>query len=194
MNKKLFVPLLLVALSLSACGTSTSTDDKTTTTAPVAATTPVVATLTDVPAGCPSKTSLTVKTSSTPETTFDATTGLLVVYKANPESAQLFFGDFAFTSDDLYSGLGDGKFKVSFGLSHKDKTPVNVGMFTQKATDNGKVSDLGLTTKESLFGFIGDSATVDLKVVSKTYACGTIAFDDGYASVKGDFVAQVNAK
>lgn len=190
MNKKLFVPLLLAAVSLSACGSS-ATDDKTVTAAPVVSTAPVLA---NVPAGCPSKTSLTVKTSSTPETTFDATTGLLVVYKANPETAQLAFGDFAFTSDNMYSGLGDGKFKVSFGLSNKDKKPVNVGLFTQKAADNSKVSDLGLSTKESLFGFIGDAATVDLKVVDHTYACGTISFDDGYASVKGDFIAQVNAK
>ena len=190
MNKKLFVPLLLAAVSLSACGNA-ATDDKTVTAAPVVSTAPVLA---NVPAGCPSKTSLTVKTSSTPSTTFDATTGLLVVYKANPETAQLAFGDFAFTSDNMYSGLEDGKFKVSFGLTNKDKTPINVGLFTQKATDNSKVSDLGLSTKESLFGFIGDKATVDLKVVSKTYACGTVNIDDGYASVKGDFIAQVNAK
>lgn len=194
MNKKLFVPLLLAAISLSACGTAAPTDDKAATTAPAAATTPVVATLTDVPAGCPSKTTLTVKTSSTSATPFDAKTGVLVVYKANPETAQLAFGDFAFTADDLYSGLGDGSYKVSFGLTNKDKKPVNVGLFTQKATDNGKVTGLGLSTKESLFGFIGDAATVDLKVVSKTYACGTISFDDGYASVKGDFIANVTAK
>lgn len=191
MNKKLFVPLLLAAVSLSACGGTTTTDTKTVTTAPAAATAPVLA---NVPAGCPSKTSLTVKTSSTPETTFDAKTGLLVVYKANPETAQLAFGDFNFTSDNMYSGLGDGKFKVSFGLTNKDKKPVNVGLFTQKATDNSKITDPGLSTKESLFGFIGDKATVDLKHVDHTYACGTITIDDGYASVKGDFIAQVNAK
>lgn len=186
------MPIVLIGLTLSACSSGGTTTADKAASAPAKTPAPVLA---NVPAGCPSKTTLTVKTTSLAATPFDAVSGLLVTRKANPDIAEFAFGDFTIASDNMYSGLGDGgSYKVSFDLSTKDKKPVGVGKYTQKPEDSGKVSRLGLATKDSLVGFIGTNASVDLKYLDATYGCGTINIDDGYASVKGDFIAQVYAK
>lgn len=185
--------MVLASLMLSACsGGGGTTANKATPAAPAKTPVPVLA---NVPAGCPSKTTLTVKTTTLAAAPFDAVSGLLVTRKANPDTAELVFGDFTIASDNMYSGLeGGGSYKVSFDLSTKNKKPVVVGKYSQKPEDSGKVSRLGLATKDSLVGFIGSNSSVDLKYLDATYGCGTINIDDGYASVKGDFIAQVYAK
>lgn len=188
-STRFLAPLLISSLLLAGCGNASPVADNG---SPAAGKGMVVA---NPPAGCPAKTTITLKTTKFPDTTFTAESSYLVTYSVNKSSVQFAAANYAMNTDDVFTGSTDaGNLFAAFRLEVKNKTPVVTGTYTRTADANLKVASPGIRSEGGLVGFVGDKGSVELKYADREYACGTVNIDDGYAKIQGEFIAKVLKK
>ena len=195
MNKflKFTAILAIVAVSFSACS-KTETPAETTTdsteTAAVETTGPIdAALLANLPAECPKANDISYKTNSTPEAKIDVKSAILTQAPMATEG-RLLIGNYEIDYKKAYDNVTGGNVFIGLDLQQKEGSPLTIGTFTRTADTQKKVVP-DLRTSESLIGFIGDKGQVDLIYKDDKVACGTVDIDDGYAAIKGGFVAEV---
>lgn len=190
MNKKLFVPLMLAAVSLSACSgqTAAPTADK------VAPVSTEVVTFADAPEGCPKSTKLTAKTSDLKEATFTSVSNWFNVWKTTPESAQLVFSTYTVPKDSVYVAhtYTDSDALVVVKITDSVTKVAGAGNYSGAVDAKMKVVEANVSSKNLAGGVFDKTGALAITHLDSKYACGTMKFDDGYSSLKGDFIAQVN--
>lgn len=190
MNKKLFVPLMLAAVSLSGCSGQT-VDPAATKAAPVST---EVVTFADAPAGCPKSTKLTAKTSDLKEATFTSVSNWFNVWKTTPESAQLVFSTYTVPKDSVYVDhtYTDSDALVVVKITDSATKVAGAGNYSGAADAKMKVVEANVSSKNLAGGVFDKTGALEISHLDGKYACGTMKFDDGSNSLKGDFIAQVN--
>ncbi len=186
MNKKLFAPLAIMALSLSACSSN----------APVGgngALSAAKVAYTDAPAGCVKSTVLTAKTSGLAEMTFTPKSNWFNVWSKTPESARLIFGTYDVPKDNIY---------VDYNKTEKDALVVvqfadtvtkvaGVGNYSSAADAKMKVNETNISSKGLAGGVFDKNGSLEISHLDAKYACGTMKFDDGKNKLTGEFIAEV---
>lgn len=195
MNRKIFVPLMLVAVSLSGCVSQTVAPA--TTSAPVEKVAPVsseVVTFADAPEGCPKSTKLTAKTSDLKEITFTSVSNWFNVWKTTPESAQLVFSSYNVPKDNVYADhtYTDSDALVVVKVTDTVTKVAGAGNYSGAADAKMKVVEANISSKNLSGGVFDKNGALEISHLDSKYACGTMKFDDGSNSLKGDFIAQVN--
>ena len=188
---RFLAPLLVSSLLLAGCGNTTPVASNTNS-APAAGAGMVVA---NPPAGCPAKSTITLKTTDFPDTTFTAESSYLATYASMKDSVEVAIANYAMAPDSFSTGATDaGHLYAAFRLETTDKSPVGIGTYTRKSGSKMKVASPDLRSASGLVGFIGDAGSVELKYADKQYACGTVNIDDGYAKIQGEFISKVIAR
>lgn len=191
MNKKLFVPLMLVAVSLSGCGSQTATS-------PVVkeqASKPAeIVTFADAPEGCPKASRITAKTSDFKETTFTSVSNWFTVWKNTPESAQLVFSTYTVPKDSIYGDhvYTDSDALVVVNFTDTVTKVAGVGNYSGASDAKMKVKDANISSKNLSGGVFDTNGALEISHLDSKYACGTMKFSDGSNVLKGEFIAQVN--
>lgn len=190
--KKLFTLSMLTALVLVGCNkaaaptTTPPADDKA-----AATTTPVAdnAAVADAPKGCPSTSTVAVKADDI-DMTVSATNSWYIENK--PEEGTFFFTNYTVDPQNAWGHDIVGKdAKAYFTVSTKDKAPVANGVWDQAVKDaNNKLTAISIVGTAANRGIIGGKNKLEITYFGSDYVCGTLAIDDGYGSVKGDFIAK----
>lgn len=190
MNKKLFVPLMLAAVSLSGCSGQTAAPVAT----KVAPVSTEVVTFTDAPEGCPKSSRITAKTSDFKEATFTSASNWFTVWKNTPESAQLVFSTYAVPKESAYSDhvYTDSDALVVVNFTDSITKVAGVGNYSGALDAKMKVKDANISSKNLSGGVFDKNGALEISHLDSKYACGTMKFDDGSNVLKGDFIAQVN--
>ncbi len=190
MNKKFFVPLILAAVSLSACSGQTATPAAT----KVAPVSTEVVTFADAPEGCPKSTKLTAKTSDLKETTFTSVSNWFNVWKTTPETAQLVFSNYDVPKDNIYADhtYTDSDALIVVKVTDSVTKVAGAGNYSGAADAKIKVVEVNVSSKNLAGAVFDKTGALAITHLDSKYACGTMKFDDGYSSLKGDFIAQVN--
>lgn len=192
MNRKNIIPLMLVAVSLTGCVSQPSTSpagaEK------VAPVSTEVVTFADAPEGCPKSTKLTAKTSDLKETTFTSVSNWFTVWKTTPESAQLVFSTYDVPKDNVYADhtYTDSDALVVVKVTDSVTKVAGVGNYSGATDAKMKVVEANVSSKNLAGGVFDKNGALEISHLDSKYACGTMKFDDGSNSLKGDFIAQVN--
>jgi hypothetical protein len=196
MNKFLkFTSILaIVAVSFSACSKTDAPADTTADSTETAVVTeeagPVdSALLANLPAECSKVNDISVKTTSFEEKKLDVKSAILT-HAPQATEGRLLIGNYTIDPKKSYDNITGENIFIGIDLQQKEGSPLTIGTFTRTA-DAQKQAVPDLRTSESLIGFIGDKGKVDLIYQDDKVACGTVDIDDGYASIKGSFVAEV---
>lgn len=180
MNKKIFVPLVLAALSLSGCST---------------AQTPTPATqVAQVPAGCPATSSVTAQTGDLKNTTFTPVSAWFNVYSGTPGDGQIVLSTYNIPKGNTYVShdytASDALVVVK--LSDTVTNKVGVGNYSKATDAKMKVGEVNVSSKNLSGGVFDENGSLEITYLTDTVACGTMKFDDGSNKLNGSFMAQVN--
>ena len=191
MNKKLFVPLMLAAISLTGCVGQPSPATPGDQPAPKAT---EAVTFADAPEGCPKSTKVTAKTSGLAETTFTSVSNWYTVWKNTPDAAQLVFSTYDVAKDNIYASheYSDKDALVVVRLKDTVTNKVGVGNYSKADDAKMKVIEANVSSKGLAGGVFDKNGSVEITYLDSKYACGTMKFDDGRGLLNGDFIAQVN--
>lgn len=189
MNKKLFVPFVLAAVSISGCGTSAPQNGGTP--APVASA--PAATYADAPEGCVKSTVLTAKTSDLKQITFTSPTNWLNLWPSTPEKGQLVFATFPVPKGDAYSthDYADADARVVVYFEDNVAKKVGVGNYSSATDAKMKVTSADVSSKNLSGGVFDKNGSLEVTHYDSKYVCGTMKFDDGSNMLKGDFIAEI---
>lgn len=143
----------------------------------------------DAPKGCPNKSTVAVKSDDI-DTTISAANSWYI--ENSPDWGTFFFTNYTLDPKSPWGHTYAGKdAKASFSVSTKDKTPVANGVWDQALADaNNKLTEIGIAGVSANRGIIGSKNKVEITYFGSDYVCGNVAIDDGYGSVKGDFIAK----
>lgn len=189
--KKFITLSMLTALVLVGCNkaaaptTTAPATDAAATTAPAA----VSDTVADAPTGCPSKSTVAVKSDDI-DMTVSAANSLYI--ENSPDWGTFFFTNYTVDPKSPWGREYVGKdAKASFSVSTKDKKAIFPGIFDQAQKDaNNKLTEIGISGVTANRGIIGSTGKVEITYFGSDYVCGNVAIDDGYGSIKGDFIAK----
>lgn len=187
MHKKLFAPLAIAALSLSACSSN----------APVGgngAPAPAKVTYADAPAGCVKSTVLTAKTSDLGEVTFNSKSNWFSVWSKTPESARLVFSTYDVPKDNTYITHEYAEKDALVVVSFSDTVTkvAGVGNYSGATDAKMKVSQVNVSSKSLAGGVFDKTGSLEITHLDAKYACGKMKFDDGRNKLSGDFIAEVS--
>ncbi len=182
---------MLAAVSLSACSGQSVTPTAVEKVAPVSA---EVLTFADAPEGCPKSTKLTAKTSDFKETTFTSVSNWFTVWNKTPDVAQLVFSTYDVPKDNIYVDhtYADTDTLVVVRLTDAVTNVVGAGNYSGAADAKMKVKEVNVSSKNLAGGVFDKNGALEISHLDSKYVCGTMKFDDGRNSLKGDFIAQVN--
>ncbi len=185
MHTKLFVPLAIAALSLSACASN----------APAGGTTPAATKVTyaDAPAGCPKSTVLTAKTSGLAETKFTSKSNWFNVWSKTPESARLIFSTYDVPKDNIYADhvYTETDALVVVKITDTFTKVAGVGNYSSAKDAKMKVNETNVSSKGLAGGVFDKNGSLEVTHLDAKYACGTMKFDDGRNKLTGEFIAEV---
>lgn len=193
MNKKLFVPFVLAAISLSGCGSTPAVQNGGGATPVASAPASSGASYADAPEGCPKSSVLTAKTDDLKQVTFTSMNNWLELYAATPEKGQLVFGTFPIPKDSAWNDhtFTDSDARVVVYLEDTVTKKIGVGNFSGAADAKIKVTEVDVGSKNLSGGVFDKNGSLEITHLDAKYACGTMKFDDGTSSLKGDFITEV---
>ena len=185
MTKKLLALSFAATLFITACGGGTDGEEGT------EETTEEVAMVVDAPEGCPSQTTLTVKSPEAGEVTYDSDHAW---YTAWDEK----WGTFYFPSWDDFDPMAvnshtyeEGDVRVSWDLSTVDESPIVPGTWNYRVEEeNNTLTWLNISTVDLAGAVFDDAAKVEITYYGDDYVCGSVTADDGSSSLSGEFIAK----
>lgn len=194
MKKVLSISLLSLMLFV-ACNKKAEekpADTSASTEAPAATTTVESNVVTNAPAGCVQEnTAATTESSLKEPVKFLAKNSWFV--QSTPDSGTFYFANYeGFDPQDAYGHTyADADITTYFDITTKDKSALAKGVWNYGADENNKLGSVSISMKDSSRGVLSNKGgKLELTYVGTDYVCGNVDIDDGYGSIKGDFIAK----
>lgn len=134
-----------------------------------------------IPKECPKKSTVTVKADDIDMTVSEANSWYI---ETKPDEGQFFFTNYTVTEPMDAIGHSDtgNDAKGYFTLRTNDETPISNGIWDP--------SEIGISGTNANRFIGGEKNKVEITYIGKDYVCGNVSVDDGYGSIKGDFIAK----
>ena len=151
-------------------------------------------TVANAPAGCPSSTSIVVKSDEAGTQNISAVNSNFLHWR--DDQALLVFTNYTLNPESVYSDITGDNVLTVIKLSHEDETSLALGTFRKNTVPaseedpNQFASEFNISTEGLAGAVFDDASTVEISYLGTDYVCGTVQSDDGSSSIKGDFIAK----
>lgn len=147
----------------------------------------------NAPIGCPSSTSVVVKS---PEAgTQNISTANSIFMQWTNSTGALIFTNYTLNPDSIYSNITEDRVLTVVKLSHEDDSNLAEGTFRKTAPDgeetpNKYSSEYNISTEDLAGAVFDDNSTVEIDYFGSDYVCGTITSQDSSSGINGQFIAK----